>query len=143
MKVGIVADPARKTNGRALADILFAKAPLYRLAAQYCRKNYDKFFVLSTKYGLIDPYETIESYDYPIKYMRTEEYAEWLVSTIQKVLETVPTGSEIYFHTGFPYRKDLVPALIKDYKCFEPMKNMGIGQQLKFYKAELGLSKED
>ena len=142
LKVGIVADPARKTNGKALADMLFARSPLYRYSAQYCRKNYNKFYVLSTKYGLIDPYKTIESYSLRLDQMTLEEVINWKAKVIIQILEEIPTDAELYFHAGKSYRKQIVDLAEKDYKVFEPMKNLGIGQQLQFYRADLGFDKE-
>lgn len=143
MKVGIVAAPARKTNGKGMADILFAKSPLYRYATQYCRKNYDKVFILTTKYGLISPTDTIEAYDQKLEDLDERGESEWKNKVISQIYQEITRNTELYFHMGRLYRNPIIEVIKGDYKCLEPTKGKFIGQLLKFYRTELGFDKED
>ncbi len=136
MKVGIISDTSRHLNGKTLAGIVFLNSPLFRYSLKFCEKEYGQVYILSAKYGLISPKDTIESYDVDINAMRKKDFLAWLDKTAKQIKEKFPAGTELYFHTGRRYRQ-LIPLLEASYTCFEPMKGLALGQKLQKYKALL------
>lgn len=133
MKIGLISDTSRHLNGKTLAGIVFANSPWFRYSLQYCEKEYDQIYILSAKYGLISHKDIIESYDEDINAKGKKDFEKWQLDTIQQIREKCPINSELYFHTGLRYRK-LILQLEGDYKCFEPMKGLALGQQMHEYK---------
>lgn len=144
MKVGIVACSASKINRPALVRELYTKSALFRYALTYCEKHYEKTYVVSAKYGLLELDQTIKPYNTTLNLMGVPEIREWASKTAKQIKAVVPTGSKIYFHAGAKYRtisQYLLPKENKEmaYAIFEPMKKVGgIGKQLKFYKDDAG-----
>ena len=135
MKVGLVACSARKYDKPMAVERLYSKSPLFRYAIEYSKRHYNAIYCLSAKHGLLPLTEVIEPYDESLSDKRKQEAEEWFEKIAKQIKQTIPKGSELYFHTGLKYRR-LIP-LLKDHRCFEPMAKMGIGKQLKFYKETL------
>lgn len=131
-KIALVAEPSRKTNGYMMADIMFAKSPLYRYIVNYCRKNFDEIYILSAKYYLIKPTDVIHSYDEDINQFNEDSLTAWQTYTAQLVWDNLPRRSQLYFFAGKQYRT-LIRDIEMDYECFEPTQHMRIGQQLKYF----------
>ena len=144
MKVGIVACSASKINRPALVRELYAKSALFRYALNYCEKHYEKTYVVSAKYGLLELDQTIKPYNTTLNLMRAYEIREWASKTAEQIKAAIPIGSEIYFHAGAKYcviSQYLLPEGDEKaaFTIFEPMKEVGgIGKQLKFYKDDAG-----
>lgn len=135
MKVGLIACSSRKNDKAMAVEKLYSKSPLFRCALEYSKKHYNAVYCLSARHGLLPLTKVIKPYDESLSDKRKQEVEEWLEKTAEQIKQTIPKGSELYFHTGLKYRKLIL--LLEDYRCFEPTKGMGIGQQLKFYKEVL------
>ena len=133
MKIGLISDTSRHLNGKTLAGMIFANSPWFRYSFAYCEKEYDQFYILSAKYGLISHKDIIESYDEDINSKGKKDFQKWLTDTTEQIRKAFPVGTELYFHTGRRYRK-LIHQLNDEYKCFVPMKGLAIGQQMQKYK---------
>jgi len=46
---------------------------LFRKANAYCIANYDEWFILSAKHGLLDPNDVIDPYDLSLKILGADE----------------------------------------------------------------------
>ena len=137
LKVALIAGTARKLNGEALACLIYSNSPLFRHSYNYCKANYDKVYIISAKYGLIEPTKRIESYNESLDFKRRRELKDWLKLVVKQIEKEIPLNSELYFHTGKRLYK-LIPYLESlGYKCFTPMKGMSIGKRLKFYITNL------
>lgn len=131
-KIALIADPSRKTNGYMMADIMFAKSPLYRYTMGYCRKNFDEVFILSAKYFLIRPTDVIHSYDEDIDTFSEDSLTAWQTYTIQLICDWIPKKSSLYFFAGKSYRT-LIDQIKREYNCISPTEHMRIGKQLKYF----------
>lgn len=118
------------------AGELFKKSPLFRYAIEFCEKHYDKTFVLTPRHGLLPLEKEVKPYDIALDNVQRRALREWLEKVAEQIRKEIAEGSELYFHSGNRFRK-VIPLLEKDYKCIAPMKGMGIGQQLQFYKQQL------
>lgn len=136
MKVGIVACGSRKESTAMPAEKLYSKSTLFRYATAYCKKTCNAVYALSARHGLIPLTQEVEPYDESLANKHGTELKDWYRMVVEQILKVIPQGSELHFHAGNKHRK-LIFFLEEKYKCFEPMKGITIGKQLKFYKEEL------
>lgn len=136
MKIALVSCTKLKQDYHCQAQEMYLPSTLFSKAINYIKQqDYNKWFILSAKYGLLNPNDLIEPYDLTLNNMKSEEIKKWS----QKVFNQLITYNihEIDFYTGEKYRKYLMPMLEKiDIKCNIPLKGLGIGKQLQFYTKE-------
>jgi len=97
--------------------------------------DYDQWFILSAKYGLLNPDVEIEPYDESLYDKSRTEYNLWVKTVIKQLDEVITNDDVVTFYCGKKYRDGLIPYLIhKGIKYHIPLEGMGIGQQLKFLK---------
>jgi cytoplasmic iron level regulating protein YaaA (DUF328/UPF0246 family) len=111
---------------------------LFKKAREYVKEaEYDAWFILSAKYGLLLPTDTIFPYNQTLNNMKVNEVKEWSNDVFSKLIEYQPTY--IDFYAGEKYRSHLIPLLEKQgVICNVPLQGLGIGQQMKFYNENRG-----
>jgi glycerophosphoryl diester phosphodiesterase len=131
-KIVLISCVSKKLNHKAKAKDLYVSS-LFQYNLKYANSlNPDKIFILSAKYGLIDLNKEIEPYDKTLNNMASEEKRTWANSVLNQLKKVSDLSKdEFIFLAGNNYRKYLLPYLTH-YKI--PMKNLGIGKQLKFLK---------
>lgn len=135
--LGIISCTKKKKDYPCKASEMYSASDLFRKAYAYCAKKYDNVAILSAKYGLLFPFEEIEPYDVTLNNMGIDEVKKWSDQVLQQFpvkIELHDLG-KVYFHAGKRYRQYLIPMLEKmNIKCEVPLKNLGIGKQLAWYK---------
>lgn len=132
MKIGLISCTKKKKSYSCEAEELYSKSSLFRYALKYCKKHYDKVYILSAKYGLINLHQKIEPYDKTLNTMNKKERKEWAEKTASQLKKKIKKEDILYFHAGKNYREFLIPLLDNQKKI--PLKHLGIGKQLGFYK---------
>jgi hypothetical protein len=119
------------------AQELYLESQLFNKASQYIRQqDYDDWFILSAKYGLVRKDTIIESYDVTLNSMNSTQRKEWSKEVFNELIKLNP--KHIDFYAGLKYREYLIPLLeLVRVKCHVPLKGKGIGEQLSFYKKQL------
>lgn len=132
MKIVLISCASKKLPERAKAKDLYV-SQLFKLNLRYaCSLNPDRIFILSAKYGLLNPDEEISPYNETLNTKSKQEIKLWADEVLKKLKNVGDLErDEFIFLAGERYRKYLVPN-IKNYKI--PLKGMGIGKQLKFLK---------
>ena len=125
-----------KHSQRCKAGIMYNVSPLFRGIKQYISQfDYDQWFILSAKYGLLNPNVDIDPYDESLYNKSRTEYNQWVKSVTKQLDEIVTEDTVIDFYCGKKYRDGLIPYLTRrGIKYNIPMEGMGIGEQLKFLK---------
>ena len=125
-----------KHNQRCKAGVMYNVSPLFRGIKQYMLQfDYDQWFILSAKYGLLNPDVEIEPYDESLYDKSRIDYNLWVKTVIKQLDEIVTDGDVVTFYCGRKYRDGIIPYLTrKGIEYHIPMEGMGIGQQLKFLK---------
>lgn len=133
MKVALIACSKNKQNQLCKAEEMYDKSTLFKKAKNYVQnQNYDQWFILSAKYGLLRPEEIITPYDKTLNNMNSKEIKQWSEDVFNKLNNY--NLHEIDLYAGDKYRKYLIPLLeSQNIKCNIPLKGMGIGKQLQFY----------
>ena len=134
MKIGLISCVKQKLDHQSQARDLYI-SDLFRKSRAFAEKYYDKYFILSAQYGLIDPMDYIEPYEFTLIGKKAEQKKVWSEMTSKQVYERIDTDTEIYIHAGNDYRKYLIPLLeSKGYIVYVPLQGLGIGQQKAWYK---------
>lgn len=137
MNVALISCTKLKQNYKCRADEMYLPSTLFSKAKTYITKqDYDMWFILSAKYGLLLPSEIIDPYDLTLNNMKSKEINEWSNRVYNKLMEY--KINQVDFYAGEKYRKYLIPLLEQNNViCNIPLKGLGIGQQLQFYTKQL------
>ena len=133
MKVVFIAGSSKKQFKAAKAKNLY-DSPLFKLSWQYANKlKPDRIYILSAKYGLVDPSAMLNPYNATLNSMSTKEVRAWADKVIiQMEKEKINFFKDkAIFLAGSNYRKHIT-TLFKKYEV--PMEGLGIGRQLKYLK---------
>lgn len=131
MKVSFIACGKRKQAGRAKARDLYTGA-LFKKCLSYSEKNFDRVFILSAKYGLLDLDSPVEYYELSLNSLRARELEEWARRVMVRLSGEITAGDDLYFFTGERYRRHLMRWLPNNKSA--PMKGLSIGKQLRWLK---------
>ena len=135
MKIALVSCSKLKQSYSCLAEEMYSKSSLFKKATSFVKNNYTRWFILSAKYGLLQPEDIIDPYNISLNKFEKNELILWSDSVFIKILDLYPT--EIDFYAGNNYRKYLIPKLQdKGIVCSVPLTGMGIGEQLRFYNEQ-------
>jgi hypothetical protein len=115
-----------KLGHAAFARELYC-SPWFKAARRYVESNGGRWRILSAKHGAIHPDTVIEPYEETLNTKTRTERAEWAL----RVLEQIPTADRYVLLAGKRYAEFLAAALNAEL----PLKGLGIGQQLTWFKS--------
>lgn len=132
LRIGIISCASEKKQVATKARDLYI-SNLFQKSRQYVEENCDIWFILSAKYGLVDPNEIIEPYDESLKNMSRPERYEWVDKVWAELQSKIEPNDIVTILAGEAYREKLVN-YIKAYGCYVniPLQGLGIGKQLKW-----------
>lgn len=120
----------RKKQGRA-EDIYVS--PLFDKYRQFAREHCRTWYILSAKYGLLQPDRTVEPYDETLKSMSEAQRKQWAASVFQDLRSRSRTSDRITILAGNFYRKHLMSLLSQEgYETHVPLEGKSIGVQLRW-----------
>lgn len=131
MNVAFISCVKEKRIGEYKAKDLYT-SDFFRKSLGYVNNKYDKIFILSAKYGLLDLNDKIENYEMTLNDFSKIEKVEWSVMVCNQLETKVDDSDDLYFYVGNNYREHLLPLLSN--KCFVPLEGKGIGEQLQYFK---------
>jgi hypothetical protein len=119
------------------ANEMYLESQLFKKAVQYINKqNYDDWFILSAKYGLLNKDTVIEPYDITLNNMNSIQRRAWSKDVYEQLIKLNP--NHLDFYAGKKYREYLIRSLREvGIHCNVPLEGKGIGEQLRFYKQQL------
>lgn len=129
-KIVLISCVKQKMSHSAMAKDLYT-SNYFRLGyafATYLRP--DAIFILSAKYGLVEPETVIEPYDLTLNKMVAPEIKKWADRVIQSLKQKANLQTDQFiFLGGEKYRRYLIP-LLAHYEV--PMEGLPIGKQMHF-----------
>jgi predicted Zn-dependent protease len=133
IKIALISCTKLKKDSPCEAKDMYLPSNLFSKAVKYIKQqDYDEWFILSAKYGLLDKSRTIETYNITLNNMRAKEIIDWSKEVNYKL--SLLNIKQVDFYAGERYRKYLIPLLDeRGIKCNVPLKGLGIGQQMQFY----------
>lgn len=132
MNIVLVACVAKKKAWKCKAKELYDSS-WFHYAWNYAQSlKPGKVFILSAKYGLVDPETEIEPYEETLNTKSNFELLAWANAIIHRLRERTDIETDTFvILAGESYRKYLADALPNRHV---PMRGMRIGQQLKWLK---------
>ena len=124
-----------KANHSCSAKEMYQESTLFKKATKYIeQQDYDDWFVLSEKYGLLRQLDVIEPYDRTLNNMKVSERKEWSKLVLRQIEDLGMDRSQMDFYAGSKYREYLIPALEQEgISCNVPLEGKEIGEQLQYY----------
>ena len=135
--VGLISCVSRKLGYSTQARDLYDSA-LFKKSRQYIERNCDNWFILSAKYGLIQPEMTVAPYNETLNVKSKSEKKLWSIEVWNSLKEKLTPGDKVIILAGINYRYFLVP-MIEGYGCTVeiPMEGKSIGNQLKWLSEQV------
>ncbi|RMD89155.1 MAG: hypothetical protein D6811_12745 [Alphaproteobacteria bacterium] len=107
----------------------------FRKARAFVESQGGLWYILSAKYGLVQPDEIIEPYDRTLRTMPISARKEWAQRVVNQLEREKLHAGKIVVLAGRRYREFLMPALRRMADTVEvPMDGLGIGRQLAWLK---------
>lgn len=132
MKIGLISCGKEKLTSQAPAKNMY-QGDLFVRARKYAESNYDRWFILSAKYGLLEPNRIIEPYNLTLKDMDRNARREWSNKVYGQIRVRCSLDSEFYIHAGNLYREYL-QLYLENVRV--PLQGLGIGKQKAWYKVK-------
>lgn len=135
MKIALISCTKLKANYSCSTRQMYQESTLFNKAIKYIeQQDYNDWFVLSAKYGLLRQYDQIEPYDLTLNNMKVSERKTWSELVLKQIHDMQLNVTQIDFYAGVKYREYLIPIFEqKGINCNVPLKGKGIGEQLQFY----------
>jgi hypothetical protein len=107
-------------------------------ARGYVEAQGQRWFILSAKYGLVEPDDVIAPYEKTLKGMSSARRRRWAELVAGQLRPRCRPGVKIVFLAGQAYREYLVP-LLCEWGCQirVPMEGLFIGEQKAWLKRQL------
>lgn len=136
MKIYLVSCVSKKRDGVHAAKDLYC-SELFKRSRKYVEQrleNGDKWFILSAKYGLLNPETQVGKYDETLNKMyKTERYIWATKAVIPELRREINSATEIVFLAGKNYTEFLTKWLdSKGIKYTDLLKGKKIGERLNF-----------
>jgi len=138
--VGLIACVSGKRTSPTEARELY-DSPLFRKAQRYIETHCNRWYILSAKYGLVDPDQIIKPYEETLNGKSRADCERWAKGVWASLCGHLAPGDEVIILAGKLYRDFLVDKLIQ-YGCSVsiPMEGLGIGKQLHWLSEQNAVS---
>ncbi len=131
--VFLVSCAAEKHTSALPAEHLYC-SDLFQKARAYALRNMgseDQWYILSAKYGLLNPAMVVGPYNETLNNMRKSERTQWARDVESDLRSLLHPGDRVIFLAGQKYREFWEPALLAlGCGIHIPMRGMRIGEQL-------------
>jgi len=112
-RIAIISCKSKKQDYTCSADEMYSPSFVYKTQREFCKKAYDDYYIISSKYGIIHPTQIIEPYDITLamnthsksfKEVNIQSWDEKMLGLIDKQLNWMKSqGWEIDYHTSNIY----------------------------------------
>ena len=112
-------------------------SPWFKAARRYIEATGDPWYVLSAKYGLVDPNQVLIPYDETLNKMAIAARRAWANQVIKQMDQLLTPGKTVVVLAGSRYREFLMDYLNQRFTVAIPMRGLTIGRQLQWLNAEV------
>lgn len=128
--IGLVSCAAKKQDGRHPAREIYVSA-LFSKSVRYIEQNVDDWYILSAKFGLLNPSTVIEKYDVTLNRMPIAKRRMWAEQVFSDLIQLVEPGDNVIILAGQNYVEFFMPKLVTYGVLIDrPLDRLKIGQQL-------------
>ena len=133
--IALVSCVKSKRSHRCKAGEMYTSSLFQKMMAYAETLNTKRVFILSAKYGLLDPDDMIDPYEQTLKTMKSAERRLWARGVLAALRQHCDLDADHFvLLAGAAYRKDLVPHL-KHYAV--PMQGLVFGKQLQWLERQV------
>lgn len=109
MRIALISCSKEKKDYPCPAKELYSASNLFSLSYQYAKKNADKIYILSAKYGLVAENRIISPYDQTLKEMSRQQQLDWASGVVAELRKECNLFSDCFILlAGNTYCRDLV-----------------------------------
>ena len=128
--IALVACVSKKNKSPMSARDLYI-SDWFLKASAYADRISDQWFILTAKYGLLDPDDVIDPYDETLNKMPVKARRDWAVRVQDELIPQLNYGDQLVILAGMKYREFLVDPLgARGFQVEIPMEGLRIGEQL-------------
>jgi hypothetical protein len=111
---------------------------LFRKSVAYAASKADRWFILSAKYGLVDPDEVIEPHEQTLNSASAAERREWAASVHRQMAHRGLLDSEPIFLwlAGRKYQEHLA-RLLRDFRQQDPLAGLRMGERMQWLNTRI------
>lgn len=136
-EIGLVSCTKTKRDEPASPRELYAPSTLFSKASTYCEREHDAWYILSAKYGLLNPDGApVEPDDETLTEATVAEREAWAEQVADEMEHAglLDEGTELVFHAGNAYTEPLT-TLLEDRVASirNPTEGLMIGERLAWY----------
>lgn len=135
--------PCSKTKAASpcIARLMYWSSAQFRGAFTVAERNGETPLILSAKHGVLRPHHYIEPYDMTLNTMRRVDRWRWADGVLRALLPRMVLGDTLVSYLGQRYGEFVIPELrIFGFTVDEPLKGMGQGKRLAWFKEQLSPS---
>lgn len=138
-RIALVSCTKQKQNHPCKAEEMYLPSTLFKKITAFIEQSqFDDWYILSAKYGLLNKNTMINPYDVTLHNMRAAERRVWAANVTTELLKVIPSQSEISFFAGEKYRQYLQSNLEKEgVTCMVPLRGLQIGEQLQYLSNQI------
>jgi hypothetical protein len=126
--IALVSCSGPKLSHAAPARSLYA-SPLFQRASAYAARHFERWFILSGKYGLVEPEAIIAPYDVDVTHFTAAQRRSWARQIAEQIAERELPGPFVAL-AGKRYREPLEPHIsLRPH----PTNGLTIGRALAWY----------
>jgi hypothetical protein len=142
-QIFLVSCASKKKKRAAAAKDLYDSA-LFAKSREFVEQRCDAWFILSAKYGLVEPTDVIIPYNETLNQKSKTEREEWSDRVWSVLRQRLGPDDHVTILAGERYREKLVPLLVEHGCRVEvPMQGLSIGRQLQWLSRQLAQSRRD
>ena len=131
----LVSCVSKKLPKPSIAKDMFI-SDLFKKSRTYVESTGKPWFILSAKYGLVNPEKRISPYDKTLNKMPKEKRRKWTDGVLDQLLPHLDGVNSVVILAGKRYREFLEPELSnRGFNVCVPMRSLQIGNQLSWLDA--------
>jgi hypothetical protein len=141
-KIALISCVKTKLSKQSQAQYLYV-SPLFKKTKSIVEWKYDSWFILSAKYGLVEPTTEIEPYELTVKTMDIDQRGAWARSIVEQLVRRFPDGGEVSIFAGQTYAGAICAQLCHaGFSVLLPLAGLSMGMRLRKLN-EMIAKKED
>lgn len=133
MRIAFISCVKTKKNGTHRADELYIST-YFKYSLRYAEKHFDKVYILSAKYGLLERSDFITKYEVTLKNKSVKEKKIWSILVYRDIVKKIHCKN-LTFIAGKDYSEYLIILLKKaGYNVDIFLPHLMFGQKLQYFK---------
>ena len=135
MRIALISCSKLKADHPCSARKLYAPSQLFSLSYQYAKRNADKVYILSAKYGLVEETDVIAPYDLTLADLPEHRQRDWANYVLAQMGERFNLEHNTFLIlAGRCYYQHLLPHLPH---AILPLGNLPIGSRIAFLQRQM------